>query len=220
MRTHRFFRYLWRVNAVLIAVAMAGIALVLIAFNWPFRRNARPIQAAAPPIPGKPPNKELFLGPLAQVERTSVFRARLSTEERVGRKLGSYSGSDSSELHNILIADVAGGTSTWLLPGDKELIASYDDVTDGLQRPPLATVALVKPSNDENAVGRLLIFDIAAQHVEQVAADVRTIDGVTIVPSGDIAVLFQKNRKYYLASFDRATRAKKSEREITIPPLR
>lgn len=220
MRTQRFFRYLWRVNAVLIALAFAGIALVLVAINLPFRGGyAQPAAAAAPPIPGKPPNKELVLGSFRQLGQTTVFRATLSTEERGGRKgLGSYSSSDSSsELHNMLIADVVSGTSRWLLPGDKELIANYEDVMDGPEKPPLATIALVKPPNEEN--GRLLIFDIAAQHIEQVAANVRTIDGVTIVPSGDIAVLFQKNRKYYLASFDRVTRAKTSEREIPIPPL-
>ena len=46
------------------------------------------------------------------------------------------------------------------------------------------------------------------------------LDGVTITPAGDVAVLFQKNRQYYLALFDKTTLTKKSEREIAVPALR
>ena len=107
MRAQRFFRYLWRVNAVLIAVAAAGIAVAVVMVTVStiqdniHRREA----AAAAVIPGKPANKELSLG------------------------------------------------------------------------------------------------------------------GLSTTPAGDDAVLFQKNRKYYLALFDRTARAKKSEREIAVPDL-
>ena len=147
MRTQRFFRYLWRVNAVLIAIAAAGVAVavVLVTVSSIQDRVRRREAAAASVIPGKPANKELFLGGLVPVEGTSIFRATLSTQ-RHGGKYGSFSSGDDSETRNILFVDIAAGTATWLLPNDKELITNREDVAEpGEHKPPLATVALVKP---------------------------------------------------------------------------
>lgn len=220
MRTQRFFRYLWRVNAVLIAIAAAGVAVAVVVVTIEtIQSNVRRREAAAASvIPGKPANKELHLGGLVPVEGTSIFRATLSTQQHVS----SFSSGGDSDTRNILFVDTATGTATWLLPSDKESIARNEDVTEpGERKPPLATVALVKPSgeNADTATGRLLILDVAGRHVEQFASDVHALDGVSITPAGDIAVLFQKNRKYYLALFDRTTRAKRSERELAVPEL-
>jgi hypothetical protein len=223
VKAQRFFRYLWRVNAVLIAVAAAGVAVAVVLVTVELiQGNVRRREAAAASvIPGKPANKELSLSGLFPIEGTSIFRATLSTE-RHGNHLGSLSSGDASELRNMLFVDTATGTATWLLPNDKELITNHEDVSEpGEHKPPLAIVALVKPDgeNADAATGRLLMLDVAARHVEQFASDVRALDGVTITAGGDIAVLFQKNRKYYLASFDRTTLAKRSEREIAVPDL-
>lgn len=224
MRAQRFFRYLWRVNAVLIAVAATGVAVAVVLVTVEMiQGNVRRREAsAASVIPGKPANKELSLGGLFPIEGTSIFRATLSSEHHGGVDLGSLSSGGSSDIRNILFVDTATGTATWLLPNDKELITKNEDVSEpGEHKQPLAIVALVKPDGEhaDAATGRLLIADVAGRHVEQFASDVHALDGVTITPGGDIAVLFQKNRKYYLASFDRTTRAKRSEREIAVPDL-
>ena len=223
VRAQRFFRYLWRVNAVLIAIAAAGIAVavVMLTVSTIQDKVRRREAAAASVIPGKPANKELSLSGLLPIEGTSIFRATLSSEH-YGKHLDSFSSGEASEIRNILFVDTTTGTAAWLLPSDKERITNQEDVTQpGEHKPPLAIVALVKPDgeNTDAATGRLLIVDVAGRHVEQFASDVHALDGVTITPGGDIAVLFQKNRKYYLASFDRTTRAKRSEREIAVPDL-
>lgn len=225
MRAQRFFRGLWRVNAVLIAIAAAGVAVaVVMAAVYMIQDNVRRREAAASAvIPGKPQNKELTLSGLTTIEGTSLFRASLSSQPYRGVDLGS-SGGSASDTRNVLFIDIANGTATWLLPNDNEVVTSTYDVIDepapGERRAPLGIVALVKPNADDNATGRLLMLRLAGLHATPFASDVRALDGVTIAPSGDVAVLFEKNRKYYLTLFDKATLTKRSEREITVPNLR
>jgi len=224
MRAQRFFRGLWRVNALLIALAAAGVAVgVVMAMFYIVQDKVRQREAAATAvIPGKPQNKELTLGGLMPIEGTPLFRADLSSPYR-GVDLGS-SGGSAPDTRNVLFIDISNGTATWLLPNDKDVVARIEHVIDeaapGQRKPPLGIVALVKPYGDDNATGRLLMLPIPSLRATQFAADVRALDGVTIAPSGDVAVLFEKNRKYYLALFDKATLTKRSEREIAVPNLR
>jgi hypothetical protein len=225
VRAQRFFRYLWRINAVLIAIAAAGIAVAVVMLTVSMIQDniRRREAAAASVIPGKPANKELSLGDLSPIEGTSLFRATLSSQHH-GIEISS-SGGSSPDVRNMLFIDTASGTATWLLPNDKEVITNRADVAEqekpGEPKAPLGMVALVKPYREsaEASTGRLLMLDLTGLHVEQFASDVFALDGVTITPAGEIAVLFQKNRKYYLALFDRTTRAKRSEREIAVPDL-
>ena len=56
MRAQRFFRALWRINALLIAVASAGIAIVMMMVGgYMLQDKARQREAAAAAVnPGKP----------------------------------------------------------------------------------------------------------------------------------------------------------------------
>lgn len=223
MRAQRFFRALWRINALLIAVASAGIAIVMMMVGgYMLQDKARQREAAAAAVnPGKPSNKELTLGGLTPIEGTSLFRATLSSPYR-GLDVGS-SGGGAPDTRNMLFIDTATGTATWLLAGDREVIANSSEIVDetktGERKPPLGMVALVKPYGAD-ADGRLLMLEMASLRSKEFAAGVHALDGVTITPAGDVAVLFQKNRQYYLALFDKTTLTKKSEREIAVPALR
>ncbi len=83
-------------------------------------------------------------------------------------------------------------------------------------------VMLVKPysAKSEASTGRLLVTDVTAEHITEVAPDVQNVHGVTLTPAGEIAVLFERDRKYEFALVDKSSLRKISERTITVPALK
>src|SRR6266850_1560454 len=105
-KVQRLFRYVWRVNAVLILVAAAGASLAVVIFIWSeFGGSAARSRVfeAAPPLGGAESGERLFLGQVEVVEGTTVLRGDL-VAQRSGAGLGSSSGG-YSEIRNILFVD-------------------------------------------------------------------------------------------------------------------
>jgi hypothetical protein len=225
-RTNRFFRWVWRINALLIFVAAAAAAIGVIVFavsQISSSLRERHVATVEPQLTGKAATSEMHLSGFSQVEGTSIFRATLSSAATGGYKLSSSS--RESETRNIQIVDFATAKAKWLLPATNELITYNEDIVSGSEdhkSHPLATVVLVKSSSsDPTAVeGRLLLMDIAAQHVHEVATNVREVKGAALMESGEVAILFEQSRKYELALFDAGTLEKHSQREIPVPELR
>jgi len=235
--SQRFFRYLWRINALLIfIVASAVVIAVGSLFTSRFTANVRRREAAevAPTIRGGGSDKELRLSGLTLVEGTPVFRATLSAERGRG---GDVSSGYYADTKNLLFLDISRSTAKWLLPTNDELIVRVENVVarglgggpgpvggrspQGGRSLPLATVVLVKPStnNPAAATGRLLLLDVAAKRIQEVASGVRELSGTSVTTSGDIVVLFEKDRTYYFALFNPTSLEKLSERRITVPAL-
>jgi len=228
MPSAKFFRWVWRVDAVLIllvaAAALFGVITVLVSEA---RSSARQRQAAAtaPPVVPNAEKKALRLGDLTHIEGTTVFRAELTSQRR-GMEFSSSSGY-ATETRNVLLIDLSDGSARWLLPSDKELVAFEIAVpepshVDDASKPPVARVALIKPysENPDNADGRLLLLDPIAAQIHEVATGVHAVDGAALTPNGHIAVLFESNRTYRLALFDHSSLAKISEREVNVPQLK
>ncbi len=225
-KTQKLFRYIWRIDAVLILVAAAAavfavIALLISEINSSIRH--REAVAAAPPVTARTANEDLHLGGLFPVEGTSVFRAILTSERRgIDLSSSGYSG----DTRNILFLDFSNGGAKWLLPTRNELITFNTDVHESSQRgesaPPVATVILAKPysTHPETADGRVLLFDPAARHVIEIATGVHEVDGAAITSGGEIAVLFERSKKYQLAFFDRSSLRKLRENEVNVPQLK
>jgi hypothetical protein len=215
MRSAKFFRIIWRLDAILILlIAAAALFGVISLFVSEIRSNARQREAAAaaPPVAANAEKNVLRLGGLAQIEGTTVFRASLTSRKGGGVEFSS-SGGYENETHNILFIDAADGNARWLLPSNHELITFDTNVSGNDTKGPIATVVLVD-------TGRLLLFDPAAKHINEVATGVHDVDGVTLMSGGPIAVLYESNRRYHLATFDRASLAKISEREVNVPQLK
>jgi len=83
-RSAKFFRYLWRVNGLLIAVAAGAIAFgvaTLLAAEWD-ARTARRREAAAGPLAGSVESTEdLVLQRAQPVPGTDIIRADLIGQE-------------------------------------------------------------------------------------------------------------------------------------------
>jgi hypothetical protein len=227
MKSAKFFRFIWRIDAILIFIAAAAavfgvVMLVISEINSMTRR--REAAATAPPVVANAEKKELRLGDLTRIEGTSVFRAEL-TSARHGVEFAS-GGGYGSETRNILFIDSADGSARWLLPSDKELItfntAIADPASSDESKPAIATVILLKPYSDnpDGVNGRLLLLDPVARHIHEVASGVNAVDGASLTLDGQIAILFESNRKYRLALFDRSSLLKTSERVVNVPQLK
>jgi hypothetical protein len=221
MRAQRFFRYLWRIDAILILVAAGAITfgvgtLLLEEFGGKaaMRRNAEAGVAVA-----AEPRLDLSLGHAEAIPGSPVLRADLFVSQ--GGK--GFSSSGYNETRNLLFIDPRQGTAHWLLPDNDHVIAEHSDLTEekDQKRHVVATVALVKPRGDhaERTNGRLLLFDSNGTNIVEVANEVRDMHVATLDAS-EIRILYERERKLSIAVFDSASLAKKSAHEIEVPQLK
>lgn len=224
-KVHRFFRYVWRANAILILVAAAGVSFAVVTLLWAELGGSaarRRVSDAAPPLGTPDSGERLFLGEVSLVTGTSVMRGEL----QVMRSGGGFSSGSYPETRNILFVDSQSRAARWLLPDDDHVISEHRDVTtkdekEGSDKP-LATVALVKRAYTDlqTTEGTLLLFDPSGRNVQTVAESVRELHTAALDAGGRIYVLFERRQKYALASFDAVSLEKKEEHELTVPPLK
>ena len=142
--------------------------------------------------------------------------------ELVAHRAGAgFSSGGSSETRNILFITPGDATGRWLLPDHRHVIAETSDVLAHVapaDTRTVATVALVKTPGSDAGGGRLLLFDPSGKHVVEVAQSVRTLHEATM-STGDLRVLFERDRDLFLASFDPESLAKRDEQRIQIPQL-
>jgi hypothetical protein len=223
MKSQKFFRYVWRVDAVLI-LAAAGIAVFgigsLLLEEFVARSAQVRDQRKGIPLGAPESNENLTLERAVLVSGTGVLRANLVTS-REGR---GFSSGGYNETRNILFIDPNQKAAHWLLPDNDHVISETTEVTDErnpMVKPVIATVVLVKPesSRSEAVNGRLLLFDSGGTKVVEVGKDVNEFHVASLV-SNDINVLYERDRRFVLADFDSSSLAKKTEREIDVPQLK
>lgn len=222
MKAQKFFRYLWRIDAVLILFATGAIALgvgsLLFEEFGGRTANRRNAEAGVPVAAG--PRVDLLLGHAQAVPGTAVLRADLTvTRDGKGFSSGGY-----SETRNILFIDPAQKSAYWLLPDNDHVIRERSDVKDerDLTRERIvATAVLVKPRNDqpESTTGKLLVFDSSGKNIVEVANDVRDLHVATL-NGGDLTLLYERGRHLVSAAFDPLSLAKKRDQEIDVPQLK
>ena len=212
-KSQKLFRYLWRINAVLILVAAGAItfgvgALVVTEFG---ARSARSRDADAG-VPVAADSKiKLSLGNASAVPGTNVLRANLSLE----RGGAGFSSGGYTETRNILFIEPGQKAARWLLPDNDHLIAHSSDIPErsgidedkaGNARNMIATAVLVKTAigGSEPSTGKLLLFDPSGRKIVEVADGVREIHNASLY-SGELTILYERNRRLVLAAFDPAS---------------
>jgi len=220
-KSQKLFRYLWRIDAVLILVAAGAIVFgvaVLVAGELGTRTaRSREAEAGIPVAPVADSNAHLSLGRASVVEGTNVMRADLSLD-RGGK---GFSSGGYSETRNILFIDPDQKEGRWLLPDNNHVVTESSDITDGADRSAkrlIATAVLVKSatSSSETVGGRLLLFDAPGRKIIEVASDVRELH-LTSLSGSQLTILFERNRHLVVATFDPGSLAKRNEQEINVP---
>src|ERR1041385_7766838 len=130
-RGQRFFRWVWRINAVLILVAAAALVCGVVAFVVSEVQSGirqRAAAAAAPRVVANARSSELRLSGFTNVPGTSVYEAKLTSQREGGIEISSGGGS-YAETRNILFIDLTTGSGRWLLPSDDQMITYDETVT-------------------------------------------------------------------------------------------
>jgi hypothetical protein len=156
-RWQRVFRYLWRVNAVLILVAAGAITLgvgaLLVDQFGASKARSREAESGALAGAGTS-DPRLFLGQASVVSGTVFMRADLLRHHEGG----GFSSGGYAEARNILFIDPSEKQARWLLPDDKHVIVERTEVAtdqeDGKSKRTVATVALVKAGDADRQTGR------------------------------------------------------------------
>jgi hypothetical protein len=223
-KAQRFFRYLWRVNAVLILVAAGAIAFAvgtLLVAEFGARSARRRVADAGPLVAGSESDPRLVLGSASVVAGTEFMRAELVLH----RGGAGFSSGGYAEIRNVLFIEPGEKAGRWLLPDDDHVIAeSFDLVTnedDPKTKRTVATVALVKPSTGtpEAATGKLLLFDPSGRSVVEVADGVRE-SHVALLSGRELTILYERERRLILATFEPGSLTKRGEHTIDVPPLK
>lgn len=222
MSAQRFFRYVWRIDAILILVAagiavfgLAGLLVEEFSIRTANRHDAQTgVQVAADPPAG------LILGHAESVSGSSVLRADLSV--RGGE--GKFSSGGYSETRNILFIDPDQKNARWLLPDNQHVIGQRSDIKDDLgeaKEKLLATAALIEAESSQTApsTNRLVLFDASGKNLVEVASEVSDLQLATL--SGkEIVLLYERNRHLVRSTFDASSLVKRSEQQIEVPQLK
>jgi hypothetical protein len=219
-KSQRIFRYLWRINAVLILLAAGAITFGVVAllvgeFGARVARNRE--AEAGIPVVAADSNAHLSLGRVSVVAGSDVMRADLS----LNRGGAGFSSGGYTETRNILFIDPGQKAARWLLPDNDHVISDSSDITDDTDHKAkrmIATAVLVKStaSSPETAVGRLLLFDPPGKKVVEVANNVREMH-LASLSGGELSILYERDRRLVLAAFDPESLAKRREQEIDVP---
>ena len=218
-RSQKFFRYLWRINAVLILLAAAAItfgvgALLVEEFGMKVARD-REAEAGIPVVAAES-NAHLSLGRTSLVAGTDVLKADLT----LNRGKAGFSSGGYSETRNIVFIEPGQKVARWLLPDNDHVIGDSSEIsedTDHRVRRMIATAVVVRPATDapETASGRLLLFDPPGRKIVEVANNVRELHLATLSGS-ELLILYERNRHLELAAFDPSSLAKRREQEIDV----
>jgi hypothetical protein len=82
-------------------------------------------------------------------------------------------------------------------------------------------VVLVKPASDrpDTVNGKLLLFAPSGRTTIEVSDDVREFHVGSLI-GDELTILYERDRRFVLASFDPGTFTKKAERAIDVPQLK
>jgi hypothetical protein len=216
-----FFRWVWRLNALLIFVAAGAITFgvgALLVTELRARSAAQHEATAGPVVATSEGKSDLVLGRSSVVQGTSMMRAELVAQS-AGESLSS---GGYSETRNMLFIAPGDAAARWLLPDHDHVITAHFDVVKQEDQPKasiVATLVLVKSAALDAAGGRLLLFGPSGRKIVEVADGVRTIHAADLI-GGDVTVLFERDRRLFLVSFDPESLTKRHEQQMEVPQLK
>jgi hypothetical protein len=224
-KSARFFRVIWRVNAILFLVVAIAAAFAVVSFAIGQVRESFRVHERAKTEPKvvapKGTTDDLTLNGFIAVEGTSTLRADLTSRDR--SSAGSFSSGPGGypETRNIFYLDLETSTAHWLLSTNDQRIAYKEDVTrtaEHGQSLPVATVVLTRALSSESDGGQLLVTNPTATAVKPVAANVTRVSGQSLTRNGDLAIVFEQARNYQVAIVDPTTLSLRAVHQVVVTP--
>jgi hypothetical protein len=219
-KAQKLFRYVWRINAVLILLAALLITLAVGFFLfqdlWRSAMRNRDADVRLS-VPDSTRKARLSLSRASLVRGTNVMRAELQGES-VG---GKFSSSYGKETRNILFIEPGNKKGRWLLPDNDHIITDNNDFTepkDSDEKRVIATAIVVRSADprSDSTDGKLVLFDVTGRNVVELANNVKEIH-ITSAAGNELTILFERDNRLVFAAFDARTLAKLRELEIEVP---
>ncbi len=212
----------WRGPWAIAFYLVGGLAaLVMLAVRDCRRVDERRRAAQVPlPVPSSQAGTALEFGRASLVSDTGVMRVDL-----IRRGSGyEYSSGSYGEIRNILFLDPGADKGRWLLPDADHVITESRGIEReeaGGRKQLLALAGLVKPAGaDENlADGRLLVFDPTGRVVAPLSDGVRSLHLAAPGQGAEFIVMYERQRRFVVATLDPVTLKARSEHVLEIPGL-
>ncbi|HET6552869.1 MAG TPA: hypothetical protein VFG49_04955 [Dyella sp.] len=197
-RTERFFRWVWRVNGLLLLAALAGAAIGLLTLVLN-ESHGTPRKSTAT---ADAPAGALHLGVFEPVEGTTLFTASLL--DGYQSYSGSGSGGDEPASRNTLIYDAADGSKHWLLPDHTATLCNIDQLSksDSSSAPPLAWTWTARDSQGRYHIS---MADQAGRQA-QVLLDADDCYDHAYAQDGHAVIFFSQQGRPVVSVVDIATR--------------
>jgi hypothetical protein len=218
-KSQKIFRYVWRINAILILLAAlvitvtVGFFLLQDVWRSAMRRRDADVRLS---VPDSSRNARLSLSRAALVPGTNVMRAELQGPSEGGK----YSSDYGRETRNILFIEPGNKKGRWLLSDNNHFVTDSHDFTEEKndEKRVLATAIVVRPTQPSNdsAHGKLVLFEVTGKNVVEIANHVQEIH-ITSVAGFELNILFERDHRLVFAAFDARTLAKLREQEIEVP---
>jgi hypothetical protein len=220
-----FFRWVWRLNALGIAILLGSVAYGFVTFFLHGRGML--LDRSGTRVEVK--NSDMRLTMIDALAGSDIVIFSYGTVSYGG---GSSFKPPSSETVNYLFHNTKNGTSRWLLPGHDQRITSFDYVlTDGsaINSGAYASLRVVPQADGSPARSiRAFLFDVSSGSDFQAYASrsdgtdvTKLIEGAdeaaTVTPLAPdlIAILNSRNGRSYLTTFSLADFKKIRETDLT-----
>ncbi len=224
MKFSRFFKNIWRFNAILIALISILILFLLVLGIYRDRVN-RVVDRGVVVVNENTNIKETFyLGKLNRIKGSEFVIVPLYARQRTD--LGLYPDEKAISTRNILFADVNKGISKWLLPNNNNLISHYDPISN-LDDKDQRVVAFLYQiiSADTNQDARLTEDDALSvalslpdsSNYRKILDNIKSVVGYELLTPDRFAILYTKSDRAFICY------VKLPEfqivKEVSIPPF-
>ena len=223
MESNRFFRVVWRINAIVILLAgllaVGALAAVVAGMAWDAARSSRAPNVAdqinvAPGDALADAEPDLVRASIGQFENIAGSTS-LRAAVHVAGGSTDYSSKGDASTRNYLYFDTATGTSHWLMPDNKTEFLTERDFpehsggADEARRPVLATLYQLRTQaprgaarNDRHDQQTLAVSDPNGRHFRVLVDGIDEVNALWLDDARHIAALYSIGATLYTLKLD------------------
>ena len=211
MQENKFFRFVWRFNAIVImASGVFTLASLIFIFGGEISRNIKRQNTSVVNVDRDAELKEeLKIDNYRRVKGTSYLIFPLKSKQSY--RSSSYSSKSTSSSRNLLFVDSRTNKKQWLLPDNKSLIVSDRPIPDRATKDnPTQAILYTVVSEDTNQDQRLTRSDLLTigigqpdgKKYQEIAGGIDTLLGYETIGSSQAMVIYQRKQVIYSQTVD------------------